>query len=115
MKRGLSLLLRWLAMKIRHAVWIRWSALGLIVMTFVIVWMAILSTSWLRNVWHHLHTTWYHSSRAATSCSIRRSRRPAETFRELFDKRAGNVISRDVDGVRNTEDNQRTFGGQRQA
>ncbi len=77
----LSLLLRWLTMKIRNSIWIGWGTLGLIVVAFVIVWMAILTTGRLRHVRHDLHTTRYYASWTTTSGGISRSRWAAESFR----------------------------------
>lgn len=114
-ERGLGLLLRWLAMKVRHAVRICRSALGLVVVAFIVVWMTVLTASRLRNVWYNLHTTWNHTRWTSTSSSVGRSRRTAKPFSELFHKRASNVVRGDVDCIRNAKNDQGAFSRQWQA
>lgn len=108
-KRCLGLLLRWLTVEVWHAIWIRRSSLGLVVMALVVVRMTVLTASRLRNVWHNLHPPWYHTSWTPTSSGVGRSCRAAEPFGELFHKRTSNVVRSDVNGIGNAQNDQRAF------
>jgi hypothetical protein len=93
-----------LAMKIRNAISTRSSPVGVRVVTLESIRMAILTAGWLRDIRDDLHATGNGSSRSTTSGSIGRSCWSAKTFRELLDKRHSNIVSGNVDSIRNTQD-----------
>ena len=111
----LRLLLGWLTMKIWHTIRIRWCSLWLIVVSSIIVWMTILASSRLRHVRNDLHTAGNDASGPSTSGSIRRSCWTTEALSQLLDERLPNVVSSNVHGVCDTEDDERSFCGKRQA
>lgn len=70
MNRRLSLLLRRLTMKVRNTVRIGRRPTSMIVVSSIVVWMAVLTASRLRNIWHNLHPTGYDTCRSAAPGSI---------------------------------------------
>lgn len=76
---------------------------------------APLAASGLGNVRHHLHATRNNSSGATAASSICRCSRTTESLRQLLNQGAAHVVCCDVNSISNTENDQRTLRGQRQA
>lgn len=75
-----------------------------------VVGMSIISSGRLGNIRHNLHTTRNNTSRTSTSRSVSGSCRATKSLGELFEERATNIVCSNVDGVRNTKNDQRTLG-----
>lgn len=71
----------------------------------IVVAVSKVAASGLGRVWNDLHTTRDRASRATTASSISRRRWTSETFVELLEQCAGNIISRNMDSIRNTHNN----------
>ena len=112
--RRLSLLLGWLTMKIWHAIRVRRRTLWLIVVAAIVVRMTVLATSRLRHVRNDLHTARNDTSRSSASSSIRRSCWATEAFRQLLHKRLSNIVRCNVHSICDTENDERSFGGESQ-
>lgn len=65
----------------------------------------------LRRVWHDLHTTGDYTGRAATSRGISRSSRTSEALVELFQESTADIVSSNMNRVRNTHHDKRAFSG----
>lgn len=74
-----------------------------------------LTTCRLGSVRDNLHPPWYDASRTTTPSSVRRCGWAAETFRQLLDQSAPDVVSSDVNSICNTQHDQRALGRQWQA
>ena len=113
--RLLLLLLLWrLPVKVRDAIRIGRGALRLIVMTLVVIWMAIISSSRLRYVWNDLHTTGDNTSWSATTSRIRRCGRSTKALRQLLYKCLAHVIGSNVNSISNSEHNEGPLRRERQ-
>jgi hypothetical protein len=77
--------------------------------------VTVLASSGLRNVWHNLHTTRNSTGRTTAASGICRSRGTTVTFRQLLDQGNGDIVSSNVDGICDTEDDKGPFSGQREA
>lgn len=85
------------------AVLCNWGPLrGMSIVFGICVWMTILSTSGLRNVWHNLHAAWNDASGATASGRVCGGGRAAKPFSELFNESRCHVISSDVNCICNT-------------
>ena len=113
--RCLGLLLGRLTMKIWHAVRVCRRALRLIGVSSVVVRMTILASSGLRYVGNDLHASRNDTSRSSTSSSICRSCRAAKALGQLLHKRLSHVVCSNVHGICDTENDERSFCGKRQA
>ena len=111
----LRLLLRWLTMKIWHAIRVCRRTLWLIIVSSIVVGMTVLASGRLRYVRDDLHTAGNDTSRSSTSSSIRRSCWATEALSQLLDKRLSNVVSSNVHSICDTEYDERPFCGKRQA
>lgn len=74
-----------------------------------IVRMAILAPGWLGYIRHDLHASRDDSSRASTTRCISRCRRSTESFGQLFHQSLPDIVSRNVDGIGNTEHDERAL------
>lgn len=92
-------------MEIRDSIRVCRGTLRLVIVSFVIVWVSILTTCGLRNIWDDLHASWNNASRSATSGSVSRSCRSAKSFSQLLYKGLSDIISRNMDCISNTKDN----------
>jgi hypothetical protein len=88
---------------------------SLLVASSVILPVAIVPTSWMRHVRDHLHTTRHGTSRATTSRSIGRGSWAAKPLIQLLQEGAANIVSRNMNGVRNTHDDKRPLRRQGEA
>lgn len=111
----LRLLLGRLTMKIWDAIRVCRRTLWLIVMSSIVVRMTILASSRLRHVRDDLHTAGNDASRSSTSSSIRRSCWATEALGQLLHKRLSNIVSSNVHSICDTENDERSFGGEGQA
>lgn len=111
----LRLLLGWLTMKIWHAIRVCRRTLWLIVVSSIVVRMTILASSRLRHVRDDLHTAGNDTSRSSASSSIRRSCWATEALGQLLHKRLSNIVSSNVHSICDTENDERSFCGERQA
>jgi hypothetical protein len=104
-KRSLCLLLRRLAMEVRHAVRVSRSPLGLVGVLPEVVWMSPLTTGRLRDIWNYLHSSRDYTCWPATPGSICRSGRSTKSLSKLLDKRTSNIICSNMDSISNTKNN----------
>lgn len=104
-----------LAMEVGNAICTSCGAVGVRVVSSEGVRVAVLAADWLRNIRDDLHTTRDSSSRTTATCGVRRSSRPAKTIGELLDQSNGDVVSGNVDCIRNTEDYEGTLRRQGKA
>ena len=73
-----------------------------------------MTTCGLRDIWHDLHATRNNASRGTTASGISRSCSASEAVRQLLHQGAAHVISGNVNGICDTQDDQRTLGGERE-
>ena len=97
-------------MQIWNTVGVSRGTLRLIVMPSVVVRMTILTTSRLGYIWDYLHATRNNACRSSTTRGVCRSCGTTETLCQLLNKRLSNVVSGNVNSIRNTKDNERTLG-----
>jgi hypothetical protein len=102
-------------MEIRDTIGTGCTTVGVRVVTLEGVRMTILTASRLRNVWDDLHATRHSTSRTTAAGSISRGSGAAKALSELLHKRHGDIVSGDVDGIRNTKDDKRPLSGEGQA
>lgn len=89
------------------------STTGLLMLTFVRIWMTILTACWLRDVWDNLHASRNNTSGTTTASGVCRCGRSSEALGELLHQSNSDVVSRNVDRIRNAEDDKGSFGGER--
>ena len=109
MHRRLGLLLGRLPMKIWDAIWICGRTVRLIVMSPIIVRMTILAAGRLRDIWNNLHTTWNHACGPSTTSRVRRGCWTTESLSQLLHKRLPHVISSNVNSIRYSKYDERSF------
>lgn len=76
-----------------------------------VIWRSPLSTSRLRNIRDHLHTSRHNTCRSAAACSVGRSCGASEALSQLLDKSTADIVCCDVDSICYTQNNERTLGG----
>lgn len=81
----------------------------------VILTVAEVAAGRLRSIRDHLHSTRDDSSRAATPRGIGRSRRTAESFVELLEQGAANIVSCDMNSISHTHHHKGAFTRKGQA
>ena len=96
-------------MEIWHAIGVCGSALGLIVVAFVVVGMTVLTSRRLRHVGDNLHATGHNASWSTTTCGISRSRWSSKSFCQLLHKCLTDIVGRDVNCISYAKDDQRSF------
>jgi hypothetical protein len=111
---GSRLLLRDLALSIRMSIGIAWCGLPT-VRAPVVIWVAIVSASWLGHVWNHLHSSRHYSRRATASRGVRRCRGSSKPLRELLKEGASDIVGGNMNGISNAEDDEGTFCRKRKA
>lgn len=104
-----------LAVKVRDAIGSRRSPVGMRMMSLEGIGMAILTPGRLRDVGNHLHAARNSPGRATTACSVSRSCGPSKALRELLYQRNGDIVSGNMDRIRDTKDYKRPFSGQGKA
>lgn len=109
-----GLLLRNLALCIRMSISVAWGLLATIGAS-VIIRMTIVTTSWLRDVWDHLHSPRHYSCRATASGSIRGCGRPPKPLGELLEECATDIVGGNMNSISNSKDDQGAFRGKRKA
>ena len=98
--RRLSTCVRWVWRRVGRWGHMR-SSFG---MTAVVLASSVLARCGLRAVRHYLHASRDRTGRGATSSGVCRCGGSAESFVELFEKRAADVIRCNVHGVSNSHD-----------
>ncbi len=114
-QRRLRMLLRSLTVQVRHAVRVRRSTVSLIGVLPVIVWMTPLTTSSLRNIWHHLHSSRDGASGPTGPRCVRRGGWATESLGELLYEGTAHIIGGDVDCVGHSQYHQGALCRQRKA
>lgn len=102
-------------MEIRNTIGVGRGTMRLIIVSLVVVRMTVLTPGWLRYIWNNLHPPRDNAGRATGASGVRRGGRAPESFCQLLNKGLSNIVCSDVNSVSHTENNQRSFGGQRQA
>lgn len=102
------------AMEIGNAVRVGRGSLSVVVMAFVGIGIAVRTMKRLRLVWYNLHPTWDWTGRAPRAGRVSRRGRTSESLGQLLNEGVGDVVGRDMNGIGNTKNNQRTFGGKRE-
>ena len=100
-------------MKIWHTVRVCRGTLWLIVVSSIVVGMTILASSRLRHIRDNLHTAGNDASRSSTSSGIRRSCGTTEALGQLLYKCLSDVISSNMHSICDTENDERSFCGER--
>lgn len=93
-------------MEIWYTIRICGCTLGLIGMPLIIIWVAILTTGWLRDIRNNLHSTWDDACRPTAPGGIRRRGRSTESLSKLLYKGLTNVVGCDMDCISNSKHNQ---------
>lgn len=77
-----------------------------------VIWMTVLTSCGLRDVWNDLHTAGNNACWSSTSGSISGCSWAAEAFCELLNQGLAHVVGCNVDGVSNAKDYQRALSGE---
>ena len=96
---------------VRHTGLASWWASRLVLLAAEVVRVPHLPTSVLRHIRNDLHATRNDASRCTTAGGISRSCSASEAVRQLLHQGAAYVISGNVNGICNTQDDQGTLGG----
>lgn len=96
-------------MEVRDTIWVSRCTIGLIVVTLIVIWVAIVATSRLWYIGHNLHTTRNNTSRTTATGGVRGRCGPSKAFCQLFDKGLSYVVGSYMNRIGNTEDYERSF------
>jgi hypothetical protein len=102
-----------LAVKIGNTISTATSAVRMRVVTLESIGVSVLAASGLGNIGHDLHATGDSTGRATAASGVSGSCGTAVALGKLLNECNSNVVSSDVHGVGNTEDDEGTLGGQR--
>ena len=99
-------------MKVRNTIRVCRRPLWVVGVSAGVIWMTVLTSCGLRDVWNNLHTTGNDACWSSTAGSISGCGWAAEAFCELLNQGLAHVVGRNVDSVSNTKDYKRAFGGE---
>jgi hypothetical protein len=102
-----------LAVQVRNTVSTATGAVRVRVVTLESIGVSVLAAGGLGNIRHDLHAAGDSTSRTTAASGVGGCCGTAVTLGKLLNQCDGNVVSSDVYGVGNTEDDEGTLGGQR--
>lgn len=100
-------------MEIGNPVGVGRGSLSVVVVAFVGIGISVRTMERLWLVWYNLHPTWDWTSRPPRASRVSGRGRASESLSQLLNEGVGDVVGRDMDGIGNTKNDQRTFGRER--